>query len=135
MKSRIYVDAVNANRYHLRIDNDSHSQTTMKFSRTLLILAFVPLFAAAADPEITLVIKDHRFTPSEVKVPAGQKVKLIVDNQDATPEEFESHELNREKVIAAKSKGTIFIGPLKPGRYTFVGEFNEGTAKGVVIAE
>lgn len=107
----------------------------MKISRILLALAFVPLFSAAADSEIILVIKDHRFTPSEVKVPAGQKVKLIVDNQDATPEEFESHELNREKVIAAKSKGTIFIGPLKPGRYTFIGEFNEATAKGVVIAE
>jgi hypothetical protein len=58
-----------------------------------------------------------------------------VDNQDATPEEFESHELNREKVIAGKSKATIFIGPLKAGSYPFIGEFNEATAKGVVIAE
>lgn len=107
----------------------------MKFPHLLLTLAFVPLLGTAADLEVTIVIKDHRFAPSEVKVPAGQKVKLIVDNQDATPEEFESHELNREKVIAAKSKGTIFIGPLKPGRYTFIGEFNEATAKGVVIAE
>lgn len=107
----------------------------MKTCRILLALAFVPLVAAAADPEITIVIKDHRFAPAEVKVPAGQKVKLIVDNQDATPEEFESHELNREKVIPAKSKGTIFIGPLKPGRYSFIGEFNEATAKGVVVAE
>lgn len=132
---RICVDIENANHYHQAVDNDSHSLTSMKISRILLALAFVPLFAAAADSEITLVIKDHRFAPSEVKVPAGQKVKLIVDNQDATPEEFESHELNREKVIAAKSKGTIFIGPLKPGRYSFIGEFNEATAKGVVIAE
>jgi plastocyanin len=98
-------------------------------------LALFSMFAVAADPEINLAIKDHRFTPAEVKVPAGQKVKLIVDNQDATPEEFESHELNREKVIAPKSKATIFIGPLKPGRYPFTGEFNEATAKGVVIVE
>lgn len=132
---RISVDIENANHYHHLIDNDSHSFAYMKISRILLTLALVPLFPAAADSEITLVIKDHRFVPLEVKVPAGQKVKLIVDNQDATPEEFESHELNREKVIAAKSKGTIFIGPLKPGRYTFIGEFNEATAKGVVIAE
>ena len=132
---RIYIDNSNENHYHQIVDNDSHLLTAMKISRILLTLAFVPLFASAADPEITLVIKDHRFAPSEVKVPAGQKVKLIVDNQDATPEEFESHELNREKVIAAKSKGTIFIGPLKPGRYAFIGEFNETTAKGVVIAE
>jgi plastocyanin len=108
---------------------------TRSFRPHLLALAFLPVLAFAATPEINIVIKDHRFTPAEVKVPAGQKVKLIVDNQDATAEEFESHELNREKVIAPKSKGTIFIGPLKAGRYPFVGEFNESTAKGVVVAE
>jgi plastocyanin len=108
----------------------------MKTSQFLLAaFFFLPILATAADPEVSLVIKDHRFNPSEVKVKAGQKVKLIVDNQDATPEEFESHELNREKVIAPHSKATIFIGPLKPGRYGFTGEFNQDTAKGVVIAE
>jgi plastocyanin len=108
----------------------------MKTSHLLLAsLFFLPFLATAADPEVSLVIKDHRFTPSEVKVKAGQKVKLIVDNQDATAEEFESHELNREKIIAPRSKATIFIGPLKPGRYPFFGEFNQDTAKGVVIAE
>lgn len=101
----------------------------------LLVLALLPVIAFAATPEISIVIKDHRFVPAEVKVPAGQKVKLVIDNQDATPEEFESHELNREKVIAPKSKGTVFIGPLKAGRYPFIGEFNESTAKGVVVAE
>ena len=91
--------------------------------------------ALAADPEFILVIKDHVFTPAEVRVPAGKKVKLIVDNQYATAEEFESHGLNREKVIPPRSKATIFIGPLAPGKYPFIGEFHEATAKGVVIAE
>lgn len=89
----------------------------------------------AADPEFTLVIKNHRFEPTEVRVPAQKKVKLIVHNQDATAEEFESHELNREKVIAPGAKATIYVGPLKPGRYPFVGEFNAKTAQGVLIAE
>jgi plastocyanin len=91
--------------------------------------------AQAAEPEFTLTIKDHKFDPAEIKVPAGQKIKLIVNNQDATAEEFESHSLKREKVIGPKSKATITIGPLKPGKYPFVGEFHEATAKGVVIAE
>src|SRR5689334_22198347 len=91
--------------------------------------------AMAADPKFTIVIKDHKFEPSEVKVPANTKVKLIVDNQDATAEEFESKELKREKVIPPKSKGTVMIGPLKAGRYPFVGEFHEKTAKGVIVAE
>lgn len=107
----------------------------MKLRHLLAFLAFLPYVALAADAEATLVIKNHRFAPAELKLPAGQKVKLVVDNQDATPEEFESHDLNREKVIAPNSKASIFIGPLKPGRYAFIGEFNEATAKGVVIAE
>jgi plastocyanin len=93
------------------------------------------LWAQAAEPEFALAIKNHRFEPAELKVPAGQRVKLIVHNQDSTAEEFESHSLNREKVIPAGSKASIFIGPLKPGRYTFFGEFNEATAKGAVVAE
>jgi plastocyanin len=92
-------------------------------------------WAAAAEPEFTIVIKDHRFEPAEVKVPAGQRVKLVVDNQDSTPEEFESHSMNREKVIPGGKKAAIFVGPLKPGRYTFFGEYHEKTAQGVVIAE
>lgn len=100
-----------------------------------IVFVASPAATAADELEMTLVIKDHKFSPAELKVPANRKIKLIVDNQDATPEEFESHSLNREKVIAARGKGTIFIGPLKPGNYPFVGEFHDATAKGVVIAE
>jgi hypothetical protein len=107
----------------------------MKLRTLFAALLFVPLCGLAADKEFTLVIKDHYFVPSEIRVPAGQKVKLIVENQDATPEEFESHELNREKIIAPKSKVSIFIGPLKAGKYPFFGEFNQATARGIVIAE
>lgn len=107
----------------------------MKLRLAIATLLFAPLFSLAADTEFTLVIKDHHFVPSEIRVPVGQKVKLIVENQDATPEEFESHELNREKIVAPKSKVSIFIGPLKAGKYPFFGEFNQATARGLVIAE
>lgn len=101
----------------------------------LSLLCMLPLATWAADPEIPLTIRNHQFEPAEVRVPAGQKVKLVVHNQDSTPEEFESHELNREKVIAPGTKANIYIGPLKPGRYPFFGEFHEKTARGAVIAE
>ena len=100
-----------------------------------LALAVAGHAALAAEPEVALVIKNNRFEPAELKVPAGQRVKLVVHNQDGTPEEFESHELNREKVIPGGAKATIFIGPLKPGRYPFYGEYHEATAKGTVVAE
>jgi hypothetical protein len=91
--------------------------------------------ALAADDEFALTLRDHRFTPAEIRIPANQKVRLVVDNQDATPEEFDSHALNREKVIPGKAKAVIFIGPLAPGRYPFMGEFNAATAQGAVVAE
>jgi plastocyanin len=101
----------------------------------LVTVLALSLSAQAADNEFTLVIQDHKFEPKEIVVPTGKKVKLIIENRDASPEEFESRALNREKIIAGKSKATIFIGPLKAGQYPFVGEFNEKTAQGVVVAQ
>lgn len=103
--------------------------------RLLCLSLFLPLGVFAADADFTLVIKDHRFQPAELAVPANKKVKLLVENKDTTPEEFESHELNREKVIPGNSSAVIFIGPLAPGRYPFFGEFNEKTAQGVIVAQ
>jgi hypothetical protein len=98
-----------------------------------LLLAVAPALARADDR--TLTIKDHTFTPAEIKVPANQRVQLTVINEDATPEEFDSSALKVEKVVPGKSKGIVRIGPLKPGRYPFIGEYHEATAKGVVVAE
>ena len=98
-------------------------------------LLAAPIGTAQAADEFTITIKDHRFTPSELKVPAKKRLTITVVNDDATPEEFESKPMKVEKVIPGKSKATVRIGPLEPGRYNFFGEFNEATAKGVVIAE
>lgn len=106
------------------------------FSIMLGLLFLCPsLVFAEGEKVYTLVIKDHRFAPAELKVPAGEKIKLIVDNQDVTPEEFESHDLKREKIIQGKNKGTVLVGPLKAGTYRFFGEFNQETAQGVLIAD
>jgi hypothetical protein len=109
----------------------------MKISRIAasLLLSLAATGALAADPEVNLTLKDHRFDLTEIKVPAGQRVKITLRNLDSTPEEFHSDSLNREKVVTAGGTATIFIGPLKPGKYPFMGEFNAKTAQGVVIAE
>jgi hypothetical protein len=101
----------------------------------IVLFLFAPAVALAQSTEFTIKIKDHRFTPAEVRVPANRQIKLVVVNEDRTPEEFESHELKREKVIPGNSRAPVFIGPLKPGRYPFFGEFHEATAKGVIVAE
>ena len=91
--------------------------------------------AVAAEPEFTLTIRDHKFEPAELTVPAGQKIKLTVKNEDGSAEEFESRELNREKVIVAKGSGVVYIGPLKPGVYPFFGDFHQDSANGKLIAK
>jgi hypothetical protein len=112
-----------------------------------MLRSFVPLSIAAAllagsgaavlaeEQSFPLTIKDHRFEPAEFEVPADTKVKLQVKNEDATPEEFESSTLHREKVVPGGKEISIFIGPLKPGRYEFVGEFNRATAHGAIIVK
>ena len=101
----------------------------------LAALMLSPALSLAADTGFKINIREHRFEPAEITVPAGQKVKLLVTNLDATPEEFESRQLGREKVVAAGKTVTINIGPLKAGEYPFAGEYNEATAKGKVIAK
>jgi plastocyanin len=91
--------------------------------------------ALAQVAEARLAIHDHHFVPAELTVPAGTKIKLVIDNQDPTAEEFESYELNREKVVAANSQITLFVGPLEAGRYPFFGDFHKDSATGVLIAK
>ncbi len=86
-------------------------------------------------PVLEIEIRDHLFHPDSISIPADTKVKLVVYNRDPTPEEFESYELNREKVILGGRKANIFIGPLAPGTYPFFGEFNPRTAQGRVVVE
>ena len=91
--------------------------------------------ADASDFDAKLVIRDHKFDPAELIVPAGTKIKLVIENQDATPEEFESNELNREKVVVGKGTITVILGPLDAGRYPFFGDFHQETAQGVVVVK
>lgn len=112
-----------------------HLGTIVALALSFLAASTACSTASGAESEFTVVIKDHRFQPAELRVPAGQRVKLVVDNQDPTPEEFESHDLRREKVIPGHSKGVVWIGPLPKGEYGYYGEFHEDTAQGRIIAE
>jgi plastocyanin len=111
--------------------------TTMRSLVVLTALAaFVALAPVPADAQsFTVTIKNHKFSPSELKVPAGKRITVTVVNDDPTPEEFESRELKIEKVIPGKSKGVVRFGPLTKGRYKFFGEYHEDTAQGAVVVE
>lgn len=91
--------------------------------------------ARADDPQFTLVIREHRFEPAELQVPAGVKLRLLVKNEDPTPEEFESTELHREKVVPPGQQILVIVGPLDAGIYSFFGDFHQDTAQGKLIAK
>jgi hypothetical protein len=100
------------------------------------LLAASRVAPACAEPmSFTLTIKEHRFIPEVIEAPANQRVVLHIHNIDPTPEEFESYELNREKVVVGGGTINIFLGPLAPGVYPFFGDFNQKTAQGRLIAK
>ena len=126
---------------HFASEEQQEAQTREWFSKLEPAAGNIKMDAEIANtaPELKefyeITIKDHKFSPVELIVPAGQKIKLRVANQDATPEEFESHDMKREKIIGGNKTATIFVGPLKAGKYHYFGEFNMDTANGYIIAK
>ena len=99
------------------------------------LMAAVLCTPAFASDGIALKLKDHKFTPAEIHVKANSPSVIVMSNEDATAEEFDSTSLKVEKVVAGNSSGNVRLRPLAPGRYPFMGEFHSETAQGVVIAE
>ena len=102
----------------------------------ILALSLTSAAAFAAEmPQYTLTIKDHKFQPTQLTVPANTQFKVLVHNQDSTPSEFESSDFNREKIVLPGSQITVFIGPLAKGKYKFFDDFHQDTGQGVLIVQ
>lgn len=99
----------------------------------MLALAF-PASAYAADATASLTIRNRAFDPGQLEVPANQRIELHVKNADASPSEFESETLHREKVVPAGQEVVVYVGPLRPGSYEFFDDFNP-KARGHIIAK
>jgi hypothetical protein len=108
------------------------------FSAFMLLGAAV-LFAsghakAQQSASVAISVKDHRFQPSQISVPANRPISIKVKNLDTAAMEFESVSLRVEKVIAAGSEGVVNVGSLAPGRYEFFDDFHQ-EARGVLVVE
>jgi heme/copper-type cytochrome/quinol oxidase subunit 2 len=108
----------------------------------LIFLAVIIYISASKSPdnktndnilEVKITIKDHKFVPNTVEVPKSTKIKLIVHNEDDTVEEFESHDLHREKIVMPHESINIILAPLAPGKYEIFGDFHQDTAQGLII--
>jgi high-affinity iron transporter len=91
--------------------------------------------AHAEDVAVQLAFTQHRFVPDHLVVPANAKFRVVVKNNDDTADEFESVDLNREKLVPPGQTITVFLGPLSPGQYKFFGDFHQDTAQGVMVAK
>ena len=91
--------------------------------------------AAAEESTVTVTIRNHKFEPAAVQAPAGEKIKLIIKNTDAADERFESVELRRKKIVPGGGDAVVYVGPLQPGRYDFVGNFNPKSARGQLVVK
>jgi hypothetical protein len=101
--------------------------------KLLLISVIASCFAGralAADVMVTLVLKDHRFVPGVVDVPAGRPIRVRLINRDGALEEFDSQDLDVERDVTPHGETSFTVGPLKPGTYSFMGEFHADTASG-----
>jgi len=111
------------------------AQPSLSLLTATLALLVTATAAQAEDTILRLSIKDHRFIPERLEVPAGTKVVLVIRNEDAEPEEFDSASLRREKIVFPGVETRLVLGRMEPGEYTFVGEYHEATAKGVIVAK
>jgi len=103
-----------------------------------LMAGAAPIAAVAAEEplEVRITIKEHRFEPAKIEVPAGRALKLVVTNSDATPEEFESNSLRIERVIPAGKVAEFTIRPLSKNKtYKFFGEFHKKSAQGELVVK
>lgn len=106
--------------------------------RTLLAMLLAALAGAALAGEpatFTVVMKDGRFAPPRLKVPAGKRIKLVIRNEGSGPAEFESAELRVEKVLVAGASSFVVIHRLRPGTYRFVDDFRPSGPGMLVIAK
>jgi hypothetical protein len=110
----------------------------MRLRAVLALLAglcVVPGALAQDLPTFQLLIRNARFEPATIEVPANTKFRLLIKNEGPGAEEFESVELRKEKVLAPGASSFLIFQPLKPGLYKFFGDFHPETAQGQIVAK
>jgi plastocyanin len=120
----------NKNHYHvyLQLTREINPEEIV-ISRTaiaslLLTVLALPGNGYAATLSHAIAIHNGQFVPAQLELPPGVKIKLTITNEDALPAEFESFDLSREIIIPVHQAVTVFIGPLRAGRYEFFNDFN-----------
>jgi len=107
---------------------------SMRLAAILLGAVLAVPARAGEDPVFVIEFADGAITPQAVEVPAGRPFKLELRNTGASPVEFESLELRKEKVLGPGVTSFIVIRRLAPGEYRFFDDFHPGFAPALLIA-
>lgn len=120
---------------------------SLRFVRRLSLIAiaagFLAIFfaiSAIAPPARAdqlapqLKFADGRFEPAVLDVSAGAPVHLTVINSGTSAIEFESFELNRERVVPPGRSITVLLPRLDPGQYHFFDDFHHDAGQGTITA-
>ena len=99
-----------------------------------VLLAVLAGAAHADEMVVPLAVHDGGFEPARLKTASGAKIRLEVTNQTAAAIEFESFELNRERVIQPGQKVAVYLSGLSAGEYEFFDDFHPDR-KGVLVVE
>ncbi len=102
---------------------------------TFAFAALASAGARAEDPTFRIEFKDGVVTPKRIEVPAKTRIVLELVNSGATPAEFESKELRKEKVLAPGSSSSLVLRALDPGEYEFMDDFHPEAPASVLVAK
>ena len=120
--------------YHVRAAQIFRCFSCRRALLAATLLGVYPLSPVHATDAFTLTLKDHQFAPTELQVPANERIRIEVENRDPTPAEFESTDLHVEKIVVGGGMITVSVGPLRPGTYHFFDDYNPNTTKGTIVA-
>ena len=101
---------------------------------TAFLLAVLLGVAYGEEMTVPLAVHDAGFEPARVKTPTGARIRLEVTNQTSSAIEFESFELNRERVIQPGQKVAVYLSGLSAGQYEFFDDFHP-ERKGLLVVE
>ena len=88
---------------------------------------------AADEPAVALAVREEGFSPKEIEAQAGGNIRIEITNQTAAAIEFESFDLNRERVIQPGQTVNVYVSGLETGRYEFFDDFHQERRGALVV--
>ncbi len=110
------------------------SKTAAWILAPLVFMSLALPVRAEDDAPVVVRFEDRRFEPAELVVPAGAPLRLRVVNSTNEAVEFESFELNRERVVQPGHEIVVYLPALAPGTYTFFDDFHKNAGEGRITA-